>query len=91
MYLLFTTPSCPNCPRAKSLLAQSGIPVELIDAGEREGLEKARKFHVAHVPTLLELSSQSNEVLHQYDGLEKITTFLQSVNADRGISKTHAS
>lgn len=57
--LLFTTPSCPNCPTAKSLLDIKGIEYNIVDASKPEGLEKAKKFGVGSVPTLIILDDQN--------------------------------
>ena len=46
---------CPNCPAAKKLLEESGKEYELVDASRPEGLEKARKYNIAQVPTLVVL------------------------------------
>jgi glutaredoxin len=71
-FLLFTTPICPRCPAAKKLLEEKKIKYELIDASKPHGLEMARKFQVAQVPTLIVL--KKGKVLaaaHNVDEIEK--------------------
>lgn len=46
---LFTTKTCPNCAKAKDMLANT--PVVLIDA--EENMEMARKYGVLQAPTLV--------------------------------------
>lgn len=50
-FLLFTTPTCPNCPAAKEMLGKSGLQGEIIDASQPEGLEKAKQYEIMEVPT----------------------------------------
>lgn len=50
-YELFTTPSCPKCPKMKSLLKDSGLEGEHFNAFEEKGLRKAREKRVSSVPT----------------------------------------
>lgn len=76
MFLLFTTPMCPNCPRAKQLVQEKDIDVNLIDASTPEGLDLARKYSVAQVPTLLEVD-ENEEVLNQHSGIEAIINGLE--------------
>lgn len=52
-YLLFTTPFCPNCPAVKELLKGSGLQGEVVDASQPAGLDRARKFEVMEVPTVV--------------------------------------
>lgn len=54
-FLLFSTPMCPNCPAAKQLLEEKGVEFESVDASQPEGLDKARKYEIAQVPTLVVL------------------------------------
>ena len=54
-FLLFTTSFCPKCPAAKKLLDSKEIKYELANALTPEGLEKAKKYEISQVPTLLVL------------------------------------
>ncbi|MBW2992074.1 hypothetical protein KY345_02540, partial [Candidatus Woesearchaeota archaeon] len=61
---------CPNCPAAKNLLEEKKIEFELVDASVPEGLEKARKFNIAQVPTLVVL--EDNKVVKSVYGVDNI-------------------
>ncbi|MBN2880957.1 hypothetical protein JXM83_02795 [Candidatus Woesearchaeota archaeon] len=60
-FLLFTTPTCPNCPRVKEYMKTTGLVGDFIDAATKEGLDKAREFKVTSVPTVIFLKDK-NEV-----------------------------
>jgi len=71
-FLLFTTSFCPKCPSAKKMLDGAGIKYEYVNASTPEGLEKARKYGIAHVPTLVVL--EEGKVIskaHDADEIEK--------------------
>ncbi|MDP2691291.1 MAG: glutaredoxin domain-containing protein [bacterium] len=74
MFYLFTTSACPNCPRAKEVLASSKLNYSLIDASTTDGLNLARRFSVASVPTLLEVNEQQ-EALNQWAGIDAILSY----------------
>lgn len=74
MYLLFTTKTCPNCPRAKELLETRSLPLQMIDASETEGLNIAKKYKIMNVPSLIEIND-AGEVLEAFHGLEDIENF----------------
>jgi len=76
MYYLFTTPSCPNCPRAKQLVQENNLEVELVDASTTEGLDMAKKYSIAQVPTLLELDDKE-ELVNKHSGIGEISTALE--------------
>jgi ribonucleoside-triphosphate reductase len=69
-FLLFTTPVCPKCPAAKKLLEQKGVKYELIDASKPDGLDKARKYAVMQVPTLIILEGEN--VKAKANGIDEI-------------------
>ncbi len=72
-FLLFTTPTCPNCPQAK-LLIKEQLPdekVENIDATTEAGFERARQFQVSQVPTLIELDDFEN-IIQDHRGIGAI-------------------
>lgn len=75
--LLFTTPSCPNCPTAKNLLGIKGVEFDLVDASTKEGLEMARKFGVSSVPALIVLDDQ-NSIRDSARNLDEIEAFLSN-------------
>lgn len=52
-FKLFTTQSCPKCPEVKEFVKESGIQVEMVDAGSAEGLTQAREYNVTAVPTFI--------------------------------------
>jgi glutaredoxin len=54
-YKLFTLPRCPKCPAAKELV---GERAEQINCGTKEGMEEARNYQVATVPTLLVINDE---------------------------------
>ena len=49
--MLFTTPTCPNCPTAKAHLARKGIEYEAIDA--TKAIELVERYAIQSVPTLV--------------------------------------
>ena len=69
-FLLFTTSFCPKCPSAKKLLDSSGINYEIINASAPEGLEKARKYGIAQVPTLVVL--EEGKVISKAHDIDEI-------------------
>lgn len=71
MVYLVTTPTCLNCPKAKTFLLEKNLSYELMDAGTAEGLQFARKYEVAHVPTLLEID-QDHRIIRKLSGLQEI-------------------
>ena len=76
MLLLFTTPSCPNCPQAKKWLEEKGLASTLVDASRPEGLTLARKFKLSQVPSLVDLNGEG-DVRKTCLGLESISQFLK--------------
>ncbi len=50
--LLFTTPTCPNCPTAKAHLDKAGFKYTVIDATKETAL--ADKYGIQSVPTLVD-------------------------------------
>lgn len=59
-YMLFTTPSCPNCKMIKKLLEENGIKYELIDATTNQDL--VEKYNIEKAPTLIveEVNDKNN-------------------------------
>ena len=74
-YMLFTTPTCPNCKMIKKMLEENGIKYTLINAAEHQDL--VEKFGVSHAPTLV--------IVHKEDDKAKIISDLsQIINIARG-------
>ncbi|HLD75824.1 MAG TPA: hypothetical protein VI874_02305 [Candidatus Norongarragalinales archaeon] len=62
-YLLFTTPTCPNCPALKTYLSgRTDLSGTLIDATTPEGRFLASKFEIFAVPTVVFLDENDAEV-----------------------------
>ena len=72
-YLLFTTPSCPNCPSAKEPMKNSGLEGEMVDASQPEGLERAKQFEIMEVPTAVFLDEEGKVIskVHGVDNIEE--------------------
>lgn len=67
-YLLFTTPTCPNCPAVKTyLFGQTEISGKSIDATTPDGRALAGKFEVFSVPTVILLDEGDAEVARVHD------------------------
>lgn len=71
MYLLFTTPSCPQCPRAKEFLENKAAEFAVIDASQPRGLELARKYQLRAVPSLVEVDNDG-QATKSFFGTEEI-------------------
>lgn len=78
MNYLFTTPSCPNCPRAKETLLKSDLEVQVVDASTPEGLDLAKQHQVMQVPSLI-LQKKNGQGFQSFHGLEKILAYLNKV------------
>ena len=76
-HLLFTTPQCPNCPSAKTLLNAKGIEFVVVDASTPEGLDKARKYGVGSVPSLIILENE--EIRDSARGLQEIESYISEL------------
>ncbi len=60
--LLFTQPSCPNCPSMKTKTASRSIPGEEFDVSGHAGFEAAVRWSVTSTPTLILLDSKDAEL-----------------------------
>lgn len=69
--LLFTTPTCPNCPAAKKMLDDAGINYTVINAMQNKKL--AIEYGILQAPTLLILNGEQKSM---YCGLEKIIKYI---------------
>ena len=52
-YILFTTPTCPNCPVVKEYMHESDVEGEIVDASTPEGLTRAKELEISAVPTVV--------------------------------------
>jgi ribonucleoside-triphosphate reductase (formate) len=73
--ILFTTPTCPNCPAAKTLLELKELDFELVDASTPEGLNLARKYGVGSVPTFIIIDSKG-EIKDSAKGVDEIEALI---------------
>ncbi|MGI6561190.1 MAG: ribonucleoside triphosphate reductase [Clostridia bacterium] len=70
---LFTTPTCPQCPTAKSIL--KGIEgIQEVNARERQDLTE--KYRIMSVPTVVVVNGEN---VKKYIGSEQIREFADSV------------
>ncbi|NOR85048.1 hypothetical protein GQ473_02935 [archaeon] len=60
-YLLFTTPTCPNCLAIKEFIKNVELKGDFIDASTDDGLKKAVDFNVSSVPTVLFFNNNNKE------------------------------
>ena len=75
--LLFTTPTCPNCPLAKAALDRAGIAYTVINANDEPDL--CRQLDIRTAPTLAVRSGSDAAI---YAGVPAIKQFIAaSVNA----------
>ena len=70
--LLFTTPTCPNCMMAKTLLNKAGIKYRLIDATVEK--ELTRMHNVMKAPTLL---VPNKDHYDYYDNASEIKRYIE--------------
>lgn len=80
--LLFTIPSCPNCPTAIKLLHDAKIPYTIIDATKHSNL--VRKYFVLKAPTLI---VETDYDYQTYLGVEGIIQFIQERKKVDDVSK----
>ena len=66
--LLFTTPTCPNCPAAKKMLDDAGINYTV-----KQNKKLAIEYGILQAPTLLILNGEQKNM---YCGLEKIIKYI---------------
>ncbi len=71
--VLFTSPTCPNCKMAKSILDKAGIEYTQIDAMSNK--ELANEYGIKKAPTLL--VSDGNTVV-KYENASEIKRFVES-------------
>ena len=72
--MLFTSPTCPNCKMAKTLLDQEGIQYDNIDALSNKDLTLA--YGVKKAPTLLVPNGESYDV---YENASLIKGYIEKI------------
>lgn len=72
-YVLFTTPTCPNCKIVQRVMHDKGISVTTIDATTREDL--VNKYHISAAPTLLVSHKNKN-----FDIISSLPNILNYIN-----------
>jgi len=78
MYLLFTTPTCPNCPRAKQIAEECSLDITVVDASQPEGFALAQQHNIFQVPALVEVDQQQR-ALRVFSGVQEMTTLFSSL------------
>lgn len=71
--MLFTSPTCPNCKMAKSILDKAGIEYTQVDAMSNK--ELTNKFGIKKAPTLI--VSDGNTMV-KYENASEIKRFVES-------------
>lgn len=72
--LLFTTPTCPNCPIAKNELDCAGIEYEAINANEN--IDLVEQYGIMQAPTLVVFEDNT---IKKYVGVGRIKKYLDSI------------
>lgn len=72
--MLFTTPTCPNCKMAKTLLKNANFDYELIDATENK--ELCTKMGIKNAPTLVVKQGDLNVM---FDNVSEIKKYLEGL------------
>ena len=65
--MLFTTPFCKFCPTVKEYISTVQIKGAYIDASKEEGNEKAIRFKVNKVPTVIFLDDSGKELTRAHN------------------------
>lgn len=71
-FILFTTPTCPNCKMAEKIFEKKGIKYKIIDATQRQDL--VEKYNISTAPTLLVETNKGEDVI--IPTLPKIMNFI---------------
>lgn len=71
-FILFTTPTCPNCKMAEKIFEKKGIKYKTVDATQRQDL--VEKYNISTAPTLLVESAKGEDVI--ISTLPKIMNFI---------------
>lgn len=81
--LLFTTSSCPRCPAARQMLADSGREYRLVDAGSQEGSRLAAEWGISAVPTLVLVDGRKGGEIARGSELEAMRILLKEAGSVR--------
>jgi len=68
---------CPKCPKIKEFMDGQGLEKEWIDAAATDGLEKAKKYGISGVPTVIFLDKDGKEV-SRATNLEEIKRIVEN-------------
>lgn len=71
-FILFTTPTCPNCKMAEKIFEKKGIKYKTVDATQRQDL--VEKYNISTAPTLLVESAKGEDMI--IPTLPKIMNFI---------------
>lgn len=66
MYLKFSSPSCGMCKALTKQLDQAGIKYETVDVSTDDGMAKADRYKVSHLPVMIEVDGDGN-VINRYN------------------------
>lgn len=88
---LFVSPTCPNCPPAKKLVADlaredKSIKVVEYNTYTTKGQRRAKSFDVMSVPTIFVRASHSEERLG-FKGMPVKDRLIKAINITKGIEK----
>ena len=75
-YKLFTTPTCPSCPKVKEFMKNVKIKGEILDAATDNGAREAAKLGITSVPTVIFFDKHNNAVeeAHSVEDIKKVLT-----------------
>ena len=71
-FILFTTPTCPNCKMAEKIFEKKDIKYKTVDATQRQDL--VEKYNISTAPTLLVETNKGEDVI--IPTLPKIMNFI---------------
>lgn len=73
-YKLFTMPACSKCPAVKEHMQTLELNGEVINAGDPEGMQEARKHSISTVPTAIFFDEQGNivSIAHDKEEVDKV-------------------
>jgi hypothetical protein len=80
-YILFTTPTCPNCPAMKKIVATLDAKGIVLDATTTEGFAYAAEHRVSKVPTLVVLDADNREIARIHEPKDVYDYFPKGVFA----------
>ncbi len=68
---LFTSPTCPHCPPAKKALVETarkaGVELTEYSTATPQGIQKAREYGVASVPTAIVVGEKRSFILDAFN------------------------